>query len=418
MLDSFRIWPHLRARLSAGPLGPHLDGYVELLQKEGYTRRVVRRHIRAADVFGRWLKRRQLAASQVDEAAVSRFLAGLGRYPTRLRPRGRLRDLVFGVRKLAEMLWRQGVARRAEPRPPPTAAEQWLQSFNEYLEKVSGVTLGTRRIYLRYAHTLIKARFGSEAPEWSQLRADDITDFVCAQAARLKTSSCRAPVTATRALLRYLATRGAVPAGIDGAVPTVREWKLASLPRYLPPDQVVQLLASCGESTGVELRNRAILVLLARLGLRAGEVAALSLDDIDWRTGCLVIRAGKTRRERKLPLPDEVGQALAAYLRGGRPQSPQRKLFLRVRPPWGPLKPSAVTPIAQCALRRAGVKVSRSGAHVFRHTLATQMVRSGVALKAVADVLGHANLQTTSIYAKLDLGTLARVALPWPGGAR
>ena len=417
MLDSFRIWPHIRARLRAGPLGPHLDGFVELLQKEGYARRVVRRHIRAAGVFGRWLQRRQLAASQVDEVAMSRFIAGLGRYPTRLRPRGRLRDLAFGVRKLAEMLWQQGVARRAESRAP-TAAEQWLQSFNEYLERVNGVTLGTRRNYLRYARTLIETRFGSGAPEWSQLRADDITDFVCAQAARLKASGCRAPVTATRALLRYLATSGAVPAGIEGAVPTVREWKLASLPRHLPADQVVQLLASCGESTGVELRNRAILVLLARLGLRAGEVAALSLDDIDWRTGSLVIRAGKTRRERQLPLPDQAGQALAAYLRGGRPQSPQRRLFLRVRPPRGPLKPSAVTTIAECALRRAGVKVSRSGAHVFRHTLATQMVRSGVALKAVADVLGHANLQTTSIYAKLDLGTLARVALPWPGGAR
>lgn len=416
MLDSFRIWPHIRARLRAGPLGHHLDDFVEMLQRQGYGRRVIRHHIRAVDVFGRWLKRRQLVASQVDEATVSRFVAGLGRYTTRLRPHGRLRDLAFGARKLAAMLWQQGVARCAEP-PPPTATEQWLRSFDAHLEHVSGVAPGTRHTYLRYARALLEARFGSATPEWSQLRADDITDFVCAQAARLKASS-RAPVTATRALLRYLATTGAVPAGIDGAVPTVREWKLASLPRYLHAAQLAQLLASCGESTWVELRNRAILLLLARLGLRAGEVAALRLDDIDWRNGCLLIRAGKTRRERPLPLPDEVGQALAAYLRGGRPQSPDRRVFLRARPPCGPLQSSAITTIAQCALRRAGVNVSRSGAHVFRHTVATQMVRRGVALKEVADVLGHAQLETTAIYAKLDLGALSRVALPWPGGAR
>ncbi len=254
MLDSFGIWPHIRARLRAGPLGPHLDDFVEWLQKEGYARPVIRHHIRAADVFGRWLKHRQLAASQVDEATVSRFIAGLGRYPTRLRPHGRLRAVAHGVRKLAEMLRQQGVAHCAEP-PPLTAAEQWLRSFDAHLEHVSGVATGTRQTYLRFARALIEIRFSSATPEWSQLRADDITDFVRTQAARLKASSCRAPVTATRALLRYLVTMGAVPAGITGAVPTVREWKLASLPRYLDADQVVQLLASCRESTWVGLRD-------------------------------------------------------------------------------------------------------------------------------------------------------------------
>lgn len=417
MLDSFRIWAHIRARLQGGPLGPHLDGFVELLLKDGYAPGVIRRYLRAADAFGRWLSRRGLPANRVDEATVSCFAAGLGRYTTRLRPGGRLPDLVFGVRKLAALLWQRGIARRTEP-APPTDTERWLQSFDEYLEHVRGLTQGTRRIYVRYAHALLAARFGCAAPDWSQLRAEDITEFVREQAARLKASACRSPVTATRVMLRFLAISGAVPAGLDGAVPTVRQWKLTSLPRHLSTEQVTRLLGCCGEATGVERRNRAIVLLLVRLGLRAGEVATLALDDIDWRNAHLLIRAGKSRRERQLPLPEEVGQALAAYLRDGRPQSPHRVLFLHARAPYGPLKVSALTAMAQCALRRAGIAVARPGAHALRHTVATQMVRSGATLKEVADVLGHANLGTTAIYAKLDLDALARVALPWPGGAR
>lgn len=417
MLDSFRIWPHIRARLQVGPLAPHLDGFVELLQKDGYAPRVIRHHVRAADVFGRWLSRRRLAASQVDEATVSRFVSGLGRYTTRLRPGGRLPDVAFGVRKLAEMLWQQGVARRVEP-TPPSATERWLRTFDEYLEQVNGIAMGTRRSYLRYARAFVEARFGSAAPDWSQIRADDIAEFVGQQAARLKISSRRAPVTAIRAMLRFLATTAAVPAGLDGAVPAIREWKLASLPRHLSAEELGRLLRCCGEATWVERRNCAILLLLARLGLRAGEVAALALGDIDWSRGHILIRAGKTHRERQLPLPDDVGQAIAAYLRGGRPRGPHGALFVRSRPPCGPIQGAAVTTIAQCALRRASLQVARPGAHVLRHTIATHMVRSGATLKDIADVLGHANLQTTAIYAKLNLGALARVALPWPGGVR
>jgi site-specific recombinase XerD len=417
MLDSFRIWPHIRARLQAGPLGTHLDGFVEILQKDGYTPRVIRHHIRAADAFGLWLSSHDLAASQVDEATVSRFVAGLGRHTTRLRPRGRSPQIASGVRKLGAMLWQQGVSRRVEP-VAPSATKLWLQAFDEHLEHVRGVTLGTRRIYLRYAGAFVAARFGSSAPDWSQLRADDITEFVRVQAARLKVSACRAPVSATRTVLRFLATTGAVCAGLEGAVPSVREWKLASLPRHLNVEEMARLLESCGEATWIERRNRAILLLLGRLGLRAGEVAALALDDIDWPRGRLLVRAGKSRRERRLPLPHEVGQALAAYLRGGRHHRQHRVIFLSSRPPCGPLRASAVTAIAQCALRRVGIKAPRLGAHVLRHTVATQMVRRGAAFKEVADVLGHVDLQTTAIYAKLDVDTLARVALPWPGGVQ
>jgi site-specific recombinase XerD len=290
-----------------------------------------------------------------------------------------------------------------------------LQAFDEYLDRVIGVSAGTRRIYLLYARSFVGMRFGAAEPDWLQLTAEDVADFIRVKAASVKTSL---PVTATRALLRFLATTGDVRPGLEGAVPTVRRWKHASLPRYLTDDAVKDALASCDETTAIGVRDRAILLLLVRLGLRAGEVTALALDDIDWRAGHLLIRRAKPRRERSLPLPYDVGQAIVAYVKCWRPRRPCRAVFLQARPPYEPLVARGVSEVAQRALARAGLSVVRPGAHVLRHTAATQMVRRGATLKQVADVLGHASLQTTGIYAKLDLNTLARVALPWPGGTR
>ncbi len=292
-----------------------------------------------------------------------------------------------------------------------------LQPFDEYLDRVSGVSIGTRRIYLLYARSFLQMRFGEAEPNWSTLSAEDVADFVRVKAATVTTSL---PTTAVRALLRYLATTGAVRPGLDGAVPTIRRWKHASLPRHLTDDAVKAVLGSCDEATPIGVRDRAILLLLVRLGLRAGEVAALTLDDFDWRHGHLLVRATKSRRERTLPLPDEVGRAIVAYLRCARPHRSHRAVFVRVdrRSPFEPLKVWGVTDVAQRALAKAGLRMTRPGAHVLRHTAATHMVRRGASFKEVADVLGHASLQTTGIYAKLDLETLARVAMPWPGGER
>jgi len=290
-----------------------------------------------------------------------------------------------------------------------------LQPFDEYLDRVSGVSVGTRQIYLLYARSFLQMRFGGAEPDWSALRAEDVADFVRAKAATVKTSL---PVTAVRALLRFLATTGAVRPGLDGAVPAVRHWKHASLPRHLTAEETEDVLGRCDEATSLGRRDRAILLLLVRLGLRAGEVAALTLDDLDWRHGHLLVRGTKSRRERKLPLPDDAGRAIVAYLRCGRPHQSHRAVFLQARPPFEPLKASGVTDVAQRALAKAGLSMTRPGAHVLRHTAATHMVRRGATFKEVADVLGHASLQTTGIYAKLDLETLARVALPWPGGER
>ncbi len=246
---------------------------------------------------------------------------------------------------------------------------------------------------------------------------DDIAEFVLVHAAKLSPATRRAPATAIRAFLRFLTSIDVVRSGLDGAVPPVREWKLAGLPRYLTPDELRRVLAA-GEGEGTptaKTRDHVVLLLLARLGLRASEVAALCVDDIDWREGHVRIRPGKSGRERCLPLAHDVGERLVSYLRARRAARGCRALLLRAHPPYGPMTGSTVTAIAQRALLRAGVTVARPGAHTLRHTTATHMVRQGVPFKAVADVLGHARLETTAIYAKLDLPTLAGVALAWPG---
>ena len=208
-----------------------------------------------------------------------------------------------------------------------------------------------------------------------------------------------------------------VPASIEGAVPTIREWKHATLPRALTDDDVQRVLAAVDDTRPNGRRDRAILLLLSRLGLRAGEAAALKVKDIDWHNGAVRV-AGKGRRERRLPLPADVGAALVAAL-GSRPRtSPPDVFFVTALPPYRQLSSGSVTHIATRALRRAGVTVPRPGAHVFRHTFASQMVRRDVPMKTVSDLLGHARLETTAIYAKLDRETLATIALPWPGGAR
>ena len=272
-------------------------------------------------------------------------------------------------------------------------------------------------MYRRYAAALLAECAGTPTPDWSRITVPTIAAFVQTRASQLCQSSCRSPASATRAFLRFLATRGVVRAGIEGAVPAIREWKHARLPRALADADVQRVLAAVDETRPNGLRDRAILLLLSRLGLRAAETAALTVKDVDWHNGAVRV-VGKGGRERELPLPADVGAALVVALRSRPPTSPPDVIFVTARPPYRQLSGSTVSDIAKRALRRVGVTVPRPGAHVFRHAFASQMVRRDVPMKTVADLLGHARLETTTIYAKLDRETLATIALPWPGGAR
>jgi site-specific recombinase XerD len=283
---------------------------------------------------------------------------------------------------------------------------------------VAGVALRTRQTYGHLVRRFLTDCFGAEPPDWASLTAAGITTFVGQEAARRQRAGRKLPAVAVRSFLRFLVFRGAIRPGLEAAALAPPQWKYASLPSRLTPEDIERVLAVYHDGSALHLRNRAMLFLLARLGLRAQDVVSLCFDDIDWADGRLALRPGKSRRARTLPLPHDVGQAIVAYLQGGRPQSTSRQVFVRSRPPFRSLTSSAVWAIVRHAFTHAGLVVPPGiASHIFRHTVASQMVNHGASFKDVADVLGHQSIQTTGIYAKLALDTLAAVALPWGGGA-
>jgi len=398
-------------RLQSGPLAQYLPFLANALHQEQYPRETIRRYVRVADGLGRWLNKHGLSLAETDETIVARYRVHTGR-----RKKGQLRAAGRGLAKVLALLRRQyGVGESA--RVADTEGDSLVAAFNAHLQQVAGLMPGTRSQYSRHATLFLKTVFSTTPFDVTKVTPQTITDFVREQAARLKPSSCAAPATSMRVFLRFLITYHGLPAGVVGAVPTIRQWKLASLPKHLSVEDVDRTLATCDEQSPVGKRDRAILLLLVRLALRAGEAGRLRLSDVDWREGEVRIHSPKSARERKLPLPSDVGQALAEYIQNGRPKSAQPFLFLRTRAPFSPITgPSTVSCIAKRHLKLAGISIRGLSAHSFRHTAATRMVRRGVGFKQVADVLGHRLLETTNIYAKLDEDSLHRVALPWPGG--
>lgn len=398
------------SRLQSGPLAQQLPSIAEALHQEQYPPETIRRYVRVADGLGRWLSKHGLSLAETDETILARYRTRTGR-----RQKGQLRAAGRGLAKILALLRMQHAV--GEPvRVADTEGDTLVATFDSHLQHVAGLMPGTRSQHLRYARLFVKAVFGTAPFDITKVTPQAITDFVRVRAAKLKPSACAAPATGIRVFLRFLVTFHGLPPGMTGAVPTIRQWKLASLPKHLSVDEVDRTLATCDEKSPVGKRDRAILLLLLRLALRAGEVARLRLSDVEWREGEIRIHSPKSARERKLPLPSDVGQALAEYLRNSRPTSVQPYVFLRTRAPFSPITGcSTVSCIAKRHLKLAGISIRGLSAHAFRHTAATRMVRRGASFKQVADVLGHRLLETTNIYAKLDEDTLHRVALPWPG---
>ena len=402
------------ARLLEPPLGSYLESLAQLLQGQSYSPEVIRSYAHAAHRFGEWLSKQGLALSAVNEQLIRRYVDRFDKRITPAHPYGQRPKLAQGLAHLLVVLRQEGVVVAAQQGPSPT--EQWLARYDQYLNQVGGKAAATRKKYLSYARRFWEFRFGSAEANWGSLRAEDLVGFVQKEAARLQRNLGRPPAIALRAMLRFLIGEGQVPRGLEAAVPMPRQWALAPLPRHVNKEQVSQVLAVCRKTKPNERRNTAVLLLLARLGLRAGEVASLCLEDIHWTEGRLVIRAGKSHRERTLPLGEQVGEALVEYLQHRRPRSLHRQVFLQCHAPYAPLTNVAISHIARRALQRADISVTHPGAHVFRHTVATEMVRSGASFPQVADVLGHESLETTALYAKLDLDSLSQLAMPWPGG--
>jgi integrase/recombinase XerD len=291
-----------------------------------------------------------------------------------------------------------------------------VASFIQHQQRARGTCAHTLRAQERVVRQFVRAALGDDPIDPAQLRASDVIAFISANAARFRPCTVKGMATSLRWFFRFLRFARICDGRLDEIVPTVAEWRLATIPRGLDERDLGRLLASLAGSTACARRDRAIIQLLASLGLRAGELAALQLEDIDWRAGTVHIRTRKTGRGAVLPLPRAAGQAIVAYLRRGRPATADRHVFTvhqQGRLGIG-ISGSRVAAVVRCALLRAGIKAPAYGAHVLRHALATRMIRRGARLEEIADVLGHRSLDTTAIYAKVDLPALRDVALPWP----
>ncbi|HEY2943598.1 MAG TPA: site-specific integrase [Vicinamibacteria bacterium] len=390
-----------------GPLTAHADGFWAELQRQSYTPFSARNLLLLAAHFSRWLDDRRWGLADLSAEGVASFLAHRRRqgYTSFRSPRG-LGPLLGYLRGIGVVV-----------RPAPvieTSTDALLREYAQYLARERSLCAGTISQYVHSARQFAAERFGPEEPRWSQLTASEVTTFVMQQSRRLSVGYCKHKISDLRSFLRFLHVRGHITSSLAECLPAVAGWRLASVPKALEPDQVDRLLAQVAPSSAIHRRDAAIVRLQLRLGLRAGDVAALELDDLDWRAGEMVVR-GKGKRESRLPLPDDVGKATAAYLRRRRPPALTRKVFLRSRAPYDGLSPGGVISATRSVLRRAGI--TAGGAHLLRHTAATQMLRKGASLSEIAHVLRHRHIDTTAIYAKVDHTSLRLVARPWPESA-
>ncbi len=390
-----------------GPLETYASGFASELRRVGYTENSTADQLRLLAHLSRWLAAQGLAAAALTPAMGDAFLtARRAAGYTLWLSRKALRPLLEYLRELG--------AAPPEPVAVPTPTEALLARFREYLTSERGVERSTARGYVDMVRPLLRTRETTDGTlELAGLVAANITTFVVAEAPRRCVGSAKLLVTALRSLLGFLHVEGVLARSLGSAVPSVAGSRLAGLPKGLTSGQVRQLLATCDQCTAVGLRDFAVLTMLVRLALRAGELVALELADVDWRGGEIVVR-GKGNRCERLPLPVDVGQAVVAYLQRGRPASECRRVFLRVRAPYRALTSGGVTNIVLGAARKAGLPPV--AAHRLRHTAATEMLRAGAPLREIGQVLRHRSLLSTAIYAKVDHRALRQLARPWPAG--
>lgn len=396
-------------RRKPGGLGPQVEGYQAWLVQHGYTPSTVRNMLKELGQVGRWLTARGLQAEQLDEQRIAAFIsarqaAGYRRVP--------------GARAMTPLLsYLREVGILAEASPLATPLGVLLDGYRTWLVDERGLASST---VLRYANTA--RRFLNEQAVVGGvftptcLTGRDVNAFLLRECARVSAGSAKGRVAELRSVLQFLYLQGITPLRLGTAVPPVGGWRLATLPPPVISAAEVQLLLdSCERGTPVGVRDFAMMMLVARLGLRSIEIARLELRDVDWRSGELMVR-GKARRHDRLPLPAEVGEALVAYLSSGRNPADAVHLFLTCRAPRGPIRADLVGDVVERACLRAGLP--HVGPHRLRHALAGELLRQGAGLVAISQVLRHQDLATTALYAKVDLDALRQVAQPWPGTLR
>ena len=390
-----------------GPLERYAEGFAGELSRAGYTSGSAKRRLRLMAHLSRWLDEERLdpaalTPTRIEAFLVTRRAAGYSLYrsPAALAP-------------LLEYLERVGVVVPVAV-AEPTPVDVLVGRYEDYLTSERGLAWSSVRLYVRAIRPLLRGRLVGDRLDLAGLTAADVTGFMLEVARERRPGKAQTTATALRSLLGFFHVKGLVASSLAGAVPSVASWRLAPLPGGLEPGEVDRLLAGCDRRTTAGRRDSAILLLLVRLGLRAGEVAGLGLDDINWRVGEIIV-CGKGDRRERLPLPNDVGRELVGYLERGRPATAQgRSVFVRLKAPHRRLTSEAVSMVVFAAGRRAGLGTVR--AHRLRHTVATQTLAAGGSLVEIGQLLRHRKVLTTAIYAKVDRAALRDLARPWPGG--
>lgn len=412
MLDRYLKDEAAVQRMRALPVGSHLDAFAAVLSALGYARDSIRDRLWTLAALGRWLKRRGLSVVDLRPDIVAAFLR-----PRTQRARVH-RGAAATLRLFLECLEQETVI-PPTPSRSPTPITRLKARYEAHLHHDRGLSpvTGTRHWFV--LGRFLGQRFGTGAIEPRAITVEDVTRYVKEQIPARSPASAQLHASTLRSFFRFLWQTGQTDVDLTAAIPPVRRWRLVDVPKYLTPDDVQRVLDACPRTSAVGRRDYAILLLLARLGLRGGEIVRLELDDIDWHAGELLVRGKRSVRSR-LPLPCDVGEAVATYLQRDRPRCATRRVFVRARAPHrGFGHPASVSTLVRVALTRAGVNAPMHGAHLLRHSLATDLLRRGASMADIGDVLRHQHPQTTEIYAKVDLTRLRLLAPPWPlGGGR
>ena len=410
MLSEFFDSPLRIHELGIGLAGAHFAGFASTLFHAGYAELTARRHIRAAEHFMCWADRNGLLLPDLDEPSLARFDRHLDHCRCPRYGHSDRRNMLCGVRLFLRHLRATGVITACVTdvsQPDPVL----VMAFCQWMRQQRGTGDQTLANYSRPIRALL-SRLGDEPRRFD---ARSVREFVLEESRRGGWATAKRCTTALRMFLRFLIVEGRCAAELDAAIPVLAHWRLSALPRYLPPEDVERLIASCDSASPVGRRDRAIMLLLARLGLRAGDIVQLRLSDIDWK-GAWILVCGKGRRDTRLPLTQEVGQALVAYLQESRPRTDAEALFVRSRAPFRAFRSHcAISVIVGRAIDRAAVtRPSRGAAHLLRHSVAASMLRHGASLQDIAVLLRHRSIETTQIYAKIDVTALRQIAQPWP----
>ena len=407
----------VQRRMAANPLRIILEDFASDLESAGYLRSTIQEYLRVAEHFASWLARRHLSPPQITAEVVERFVRlHLPRCHCPKPAATTARNCRSALHQLLRVLQRRAVI--VQKPALLTPIDRLVGGFDHYMSQVCGLADATRLQRRRFSRQFLRWRFGRQhrlRPE--QIRRPDLLRFIGSRAKTLRPGSVKVLTASLRSFLRFLQMEGRVQPTLVAAVPSLPAWERFTVPPTLSRQQIADLLRSFDRSTPLGRRDYAMTLCMTELGLRLSEVAQLSIADLDWRKGTLRLIKNKTRRERLLPLPARLGRALVSYLRHGRLAVGQQRIFLCHHFPWGsPLGTGQVRYAIQKAYVRAGIPATRI--HLLRHSFATNLHQQGTSIKALADLLGHQSLESTTIYTRVNLRQLRLVAMPWPGSRR